>query len=317
MWVFCRWVIFGLLAASSANAGNISGTYVGTGSNSAFLVQIVEATGGQLTGRYEQTVLRSDGTLDRATETITGASDGHTIVVTIKPPEFGSTGTPASGTLDGSTLHLTGGGGAKTIDLTLLAADEGNYRTLVAALSDRGRRIIEARAQADQLSRLSELVKSMLAYAVAVDAQLAKFPPIESRYRSISELMSNALARQRSIYGGGQASVARGQIDVAINQAANEAEQLHANMKDANRDIGAKTQSLVKSALEFNQICQASEPQSNADLRFACQRFSDAKGKFKQGIETLGRAFDEAERVWVTEHRRQQDIIHASNVASR
>ena len=85
MRVLRQWIILGPVAASPAYADGISGTYVGKGSNSAFMVQVVETTGGQLTGRYEQTVLKPDGKLERMTVSITGASDGQTVVVTIKP----------------------------------------------------------------------------------------------------------------------------------------------------------------------------------------------------------------------------------------
>ena len=54
----------------------------------AFLVQMVETAGGRLTGRYEQTVLEPSGQLKQLIASITGASDGHTVVVTIKPTEL-------------------------------------------------------------------------------------------------------------------------------------------------------------------------------------------------------------------------------------
>ncbi len=70
------WAIGLMGLVSPAWAEGISGTYVGAGSNSAFLVQVVEATGGQLTGRYEQTVL-SDGKLNSMNASISGSSDGR------------------------------------------------------------------------------------------------------------------------------------------------------------------------------------------------------------------------------------------------
>jgi hypothetical protein len=106
------WLSLSLVAATPANADGISGTYVGQGSGSAFPVQIVQTLGGQLTGRYEQTVLQSGGRLDQMSASITGASDGHTVVVTIKPSEFSADSIAASGTVEGSLLHLSGGSGS-------------------------------------------------------------------------------------------------------------------------------------------------------------------------------------------------------------
>ena len=114
MRVLPYWIIaLGLVGASPAYADGISGTYVARGADSAFLVQIVETAGGQLTGRYEQTFLAPGGKLERTIEAITGASDGQTVVVTIKPTEPLSTGVTASGTVIGSILHLSGGAEAE------------------------------------------------------------------------------------------------------------------------------------------------------------------------------------------------------------
>ena len=49
---------------------------------------MVETAGDQLTGRYEQTVLEPSGQIKQIIASITGASDGHTVVVTIKPTEL-------------------------------------------------------------------------------------------------------------------------------------------------------------------------------------------------------------------------------------
>ena len=129
-----QWIVVGLLAATPAYADGISGTYVGKGSNSAFMIEIVETAGGQLMGRYEQTVLQSSGKLDQMIASITGASDGQTIVVTIKPtPTLFSINITASGTINGTLLHLSGGGGdgSKIIDFT--KSDEAAYRTWLRA----------------------------------------------------------------------------------------------------------------------------------------------------------------------------------------
>jgi len=317
MWVLRQWFVAGLLATTPAYADGISGTYVGKGSNGAFLIQIVETTGGQLTGRYEQTVLGPSGKLEQMIASITGASDGQTVVVTIKRPELLSGTITASGTIQGEVLHLSGGGDGSRIDLNLSKSDEATYKAQIANLSDQGRLINETRAQTDLLAHLNELTKNMLTYSTAADAQLAKFPPIEQRYRTITELMNAALVRQQSIYGSGQASVARSQVGIAITQAGIEAEQLHNSVQGANKDIGAKIQPLIKGAIDFNQRCQSDIKEQPADLHAACLKFIDAAKNFKQNLEALGRSFDQTEKIWVEERRKQERIIQASDVASR
>ena len=315
-----QWIICGLAAISPAHADGISGTYVGKGPNSVSLVQVVETAGGQLAGRYEQTVLQPSGKLDQMIASITGASDGQTVVVTIKPntDQLFSSNITASGTIQGTLLHLSGGGGdGSKIDLNLTKSNEADYRALIADISGQARAVTETRARTDELTHLSDLTTKMTASSASADAQLDKFPPIEQRYRTITQLMRAALVRQQSIYGDGQASVARSQIGVAINQAGVEAEQLHVALQAANRDIGTKIEPLIKNAVDINQRCQLVGSQHDADLHAACLKFFDAAGKFKQSAEKLGQAFDQAEKVWAEEHNKQGAIIRASDIASR
>lgn len=161
-------------------------------------------------------------------------------MVTIKATELPVGGIVASGTVEGSQLHLSGGDSGAKVDLNLARADEATYRTQVAALTGQAHAINEARALADQLAHLNDLTKKMIAGSADAETQLAKFPPIEQRYRTITQMMSAALVRQQSIHGDVQASVARGQIAVAINQASIDAEQLYISLQSADRDIGSK-----------------------------------------------------------------------------
>ena len=72
-WAIAAWIA----VVVPASADGASGTYVGQGPYSAILMQIVETAGGQLTGRYEQTVLQPSGQLGQSNASVTGASDGR------------------------------------------------------------------------------------------------------------------------------------------------------------------------------------------------------------------------------------------------
>ena len=110
-------------------------------------------------------------------------------------------------------------------------------------------------------------------------------------------MMNGALARQQSIYGGGQARFARGQVGLAINQAGMEAAQLHNGIQGANQEISTKIQQLLKSAVDLARYCHAEV--QGTDQHAACRRFFEAYAKFKQSMQTLGKAFDQAEKVWL------------------
>src|SRR5258708_15896804 len=100
-------ILCGLFAAVPAWA-DMSGTYVGKGPGLAVMIQIVETSGGNFTGRYEQVVVQADGTIEDTNATITGARNGKTVVATIKTANFLAASVPVSGTLPGALLHLTG-----------------------------------------------------------------------------------------------------------------------------------------------------------------------------------------------------------------
>jgi hypothetical protein len=159
-----RWIVLcGLLGlASPASADGISGTYVGKGSNAAFLIQIVETADGHLTGRFEQITLQPDGKLDDMDATIVGAADGQTVVVTIKPAALLAGSLAASGTVQGTLRHLTGGGNGANLILNLLKSDEVNFRAQFAMLTEQGRQIDEARARQDAAQRQAKIETDQL-----------------------------------------------------------------------------------------------------------------------------------------------------------
>ena len=320
MRTFGRWLVtvLGLIAVGPAYADDISGTYVGAGDNSAFLIQIVQTAGGQLTGRYEQTVLEPNGAkLDQTVFSMTGASDGQTIVVTMKGPQLLSGTITASGTIQGTLLHLSGSGTGGNVDLNLSKSNEVAYKMQVARLSSQGSQIIQATAKADLLARLDKLTLDMTTKSNSIEAQMGKFPPIEQRFQAFTKMMEIALTRERSIFGDGQASVARGQIGISINQGGIEAEQLYASLQAAAKDTTEKLQPLVDSANGLVARCTSDETKSDGRFRSACEHFFKAGKTFNQNIDNLRAAFNHADKIWVEEHTKQQAIIRAADIASR
>ncbi len=322
-----QWIVlFALMSfGGQAAAENISGTYVGKSSNSAFLVQVVETKDGQLTGRYEEVILQPTGKIDDNNAIIAGAVNGRTVVVTIKATEFLVGGIVASGTIDGRALHLTGGGNGVNMTLNLLKSDEADFRTQVAALTRQQVAQHDIKIAADQLVELKGLSDRMIAFATKADALLPKFAPAEQRYRDITRRIRGALAREQSIYGGGQASVARGQISVAINQTAIEGSQLHDSVQSSFRDIANDAGQLASEAKGASQFCRESH-QSNAPLpavvgpeakNAVCRQYFDAEKKFRQKIMEMKVAFVRIEAVWKIEGQAQDKIVKASDVEVR
>jgi len=136
-------ILCGLLTTVPAWA-DMSGTYMGKGPALAVMIQIVETSGGNFTGRYELVALQADGRIEDTNATITGARNGETVVATIKTANFLAASVPVSGTLRGGVLHLTSG---TNFILNLSRADEADFRAQVAALTAQGQQIIDARTR--------------------------------------------------------------------------------------------------------------------------------------------------------------------------
>jgi hypothetical protein len=178
--------------------------------------------------------------------------------------------------------------------------------------------------EASNTAHLNALRQRLDRASVDMTAQLGKFPPVEQRYRAITGAMHTGLARQQSIYGPGQAMVARSQIAVAINQTAIQGEQLHNGIQTAQRDIRSKLEPLVRDAVNTRTYCQpiltsrkGNEQLANEDPHLACLKFMQALSEFDEIVRMLGEAFNQAEKVWVEERRKQAGIIQAADIASR
>jgi hypothetical protein len=309
---------------------DMSGTYVGKGPNLAVMVQIAETSGGNFTGRYEQVPLKPGGQIEDMNATIAGTRSGETVVATLKTSDlfsigvplgdFFSVSVPLSGTYRGGVLHLSGG---TNFVLNLTSGAESDFRTQVAALSTQGQQITDARAQreaarkqaeleADRDSKLQNLTGRLAAFITKADTMLPKFGPETQRYQAITERMRKGLARQRSIYGGPQASVARSQISVALNQLAIDANQIYLNDQQSYRDYDFNSGQLSREAGEAAAWCQRAIPVS---LSSACPMFLDTQTQFAKRVSALRSAFADFGGVWTAERREQDAIVQASQHA--
>lgn len=121
--------------ARALSSMDASGTYVGNAGNAAFLLQMAE-TDGRVTGRFEEIMVRADGSLNETNAAIVGAVDGQTIVLTAKSSGLLTNSTTASGTFHGNVVRLTD---ARGHVFTLLRSDEAGFHSEVALLKSRSR----------------------------------------------------------------------------------------------------------------------------------------------------------------------------------
>ena len=311
------------LTAVPARADGISGTYVGKSSNSAFLVQIVQTNDGRLTGHYKQ-VTQQAGKMSETNASIAGASDGHTIALTLSPTELLAGSLSLSGTVEGPLLHATGGGYGSTISLNLTKSSENEFQAAIAELT-RQAELFNSRTQIqDALPRIKSLTTQMGAFSKGLPGHLARFAPLEGQYKAITEKMRAGLARQRSIYcqnpSGyceGQATASRAQVAVAIQQTGIQANQLHLSVQSNYNDFDTKAKVSEKLIADMIKLCQSANSNVNDEAllsrwHVACQQMILAVHDYQKHVAQLRDAFVQAERIWREEQPKQKGMVQSA-----
>ena len=330
--------ILGLMAWTGiAFASGLSGTYVAETAISAFLVQIVETGNGQLTGRYEQFVLNSDGKTEDMSAPLTGAVNGQTVVVTIKPSGFFGGEIAASGEIRGDKLFLSAGAGKGNLNVTLHRSDESEFRAKVVALTAHGDQITGDNARRQFTQKKSEqmnkiygqtraIEQKLEAFVQAANNRVPKFDEAERRYRSYTSRMQAGLDREKSMVGGWQARTAKGQMSVAISQVAVEAAVYHTNIQVAAGQVAHTINEIQGDVADAEMNCNGADiqvafaiPSLKADAattKTECDRFLGMLPDFRAASTGQAEAFNRIEAVWMQEKAKQDQLSQeATNAA--
>jgi hypothetical protein len=129
----------------------------------------------------------------------------------------------------------------------------------------------------------------------------------------ITDNMRRALTRMRSIYGDGQALVARSQISVGISQAAIEADQIHNGVETAYDNFTAKVGALKQGYDALAKSCQSLiTVTADANIDAACRAMADSETRLQHSVATTRSAFSHIEEVWRVERAQQENIVKAA-----
>jgi DNA repair ATPase RecN len=198
-------------------------------------------------------------------------------------------------------------------------------RMQVESLTRRAQLSNATRALEQAVSRVEGLIKKMTAVSAQLPAELAKFAPIEQRYRTITELMRGAVNRQQSIYGGDRAFVARSQIAGAVNQASGEAEQLHGSVQSSYADFDVKASAASRELVELRQSCAtastAVEETAQATLlprwNLACLTLVKNSEAYQNNLIVWRKAYAHDEEVWRDEQSKQAILVRSADNGAR
>jgi hypothetical protein len=305
-----------LLVVGTAQAADLSGTYVGTDAGAAFLVEMVDSNG-QITGRYEQQVMKG-ATIDDLNAALRGADDNGTVVLNLKPDGLLTGTVSLSGIGDGRTLNLAGDG----FNLHLAKADDATWVADIAALGMKAKAAGAADAEAAELDKLEAFTKSVDDFVAHADDNLKQFPVVEGQLHAVTMQMQRGLDRERRTLG----SVARGQIDVAIYQTSIQATQLWNTVESSWFEFQTSMGRLRPQAAAAGKLCTAvlAGASGGLDIKSQFQRWhDDCSHAFKSVVDYNARvamlttAYRHINGVWQVEGTAQATIKTAADKAEQ
>lgn len=300
------------LLLSGCSPRDVSGTYIAKFTNGIYWMQLVETPDKHLTGQFVTLlVLGTDGKVQHNNLSISGAVDGDNISVLFLPLNV-----PASGTFNGGKLTLTGGfTGERPNTIVFVPSDAGEYEAQAKALNEQSQRILTAKAHAEALEKMGQIVSRMEHFSADVNAQLDK-PWVEKRYHDITAQMQEYLKAQRQLANNSGASFKRNQISFAIGQGVFATEQVHFRVQSDQGYFTANAEPLMKQATEAERVCQLARnstsdnsPSTEAQVNNStCLKLLNAFPIFKRTYDAKAGSLAHLEDVYRQERQQQKQL---------
>lgn len=299
----------------------ISGKYIGKFTNGVWWLQLVRTPDNHLTGQLETSVLNADGRIERQTVSITGAVNGANVTISAK--QLGFDVLTLSGTLDGNKLTLTGG---QPSPMVLTRSDLSDYQRQINTVNTQAQQVLAAQQAAaarqenerilnDFIAMVDQLVNKMQNFTSEADVHLGSFPGAEDRYRAITAKMTEYVNRERQLSGDPSAGVARGQLDLAANQASIDTDQLHNSAQSLRASFESNIQPLTGEAANFEAACRQPvlpgllTPAQSAARNAACERLFRADVPYRQKFEAMTQGLMRLEQTYQQERKAQEGLL--------
>lgn len=323
--VACGAVVMLLVAGCQRD---ISGAYLASDQNTVCWLQLVRTPDDRLTGQLIVSALNADGRIDQDSVSLTGAVDGED--VSLAGSRFlGLQGVTFSGTLRGDTVTLAfvSQTGAEVIPLTFTRSSVSAYQLRVSALNARSQSIVKAKeevqraaqlnqARANFLAEIDQTIASMGRFDSEADVHLARFPAVEQRYEAITAKMAGDVGRESDLAGNPNASVARGQLCVAVTQGPIATDQLHLQGQSLESTLEVNIKPIADKLANLEEGCRTLAYNTdklgaaqNQEDSAACGRLTAAAIPFRQKYDAVAAGLAHLERVYQVEHGKQQELL--------
>jgi hypothetical protein len=311
--------------------GSPSGIYVAKTPNEAALIQLVRSEGGHLSGRFEGIRLEPDGSIKDLGGEVSGVIDGQNILINVDPTGLSLGKVTLSGSLQMGHLHLTGHNPGGPLNIDMDRSDQRTFDDRAVSLRAQGNEIVAARAKqaaalalsntaAEKYQMVQRAVATVEAFNARAERALPKIGAFNDRFRFITERMKSDLAREQSIHGAGQASVARGQLSGAIDQTGGAGIQLHMGEEDSRRDLVNDATAVEDSKTVADGACVAARagrlgPVSVDAWNTVCGNLANVGQTLSSELDRLRAGFAELDATWADESAKQDQIEKAGDRA--
>jgi hypothetical protein len=308
--------LIGALAFAMSAKKNISGVYIGSASDSAYLVHLIQKDDGSLSGQYREVVLKPSGKLVERNAAVIGVADQGMMTLTVK------SGVPLI-----PDVHLSGSfvgdGGSFQTDfvLNLVRSNDEGFSQQVAKLEASAADIKQRDAMVKAIEYVSDHTTKMRAFNSKVDEQLPKFEPIKTAMRRITSDMRLGLEKELNIIGAAREYRYRDQAATWINQVALQRNSIISNASDAYAKFDQQAQSLKSDLAELTNMCnnegiRSSDEPSVKQLVAACKPMLAVAKTLEAKERTLRKAYASLGNVLRSETQAQNDIVRKADAAA-
>lgn len=182
---------------------------------------------------------------------------------------------------------------------------------------DAQRAAFQARMQAvdavgNLVNAIDQTTSKMRQFDAEADVHLGRFPNAEKTYQGITAKMAQYVDRERQLAGNQNASVARSQLVVAVNQASLMTDQVHNQVVPLGWSLQNNIKPIADALSVLEQHCSQPAPSDEtlAGTRDrACGRLRDAAVPFREKYSAVGSGLDHLEQVYQAERNKQQQLL--------
>lgn len=156
-----------------------------------------------------------------------------------------------------------------------------------------------------------KLTEAVGQFDALTDRYRTEISSVEARYQSITSKMNELLRRERDLVGDPNASVARGQLSVAISQASIATDQLHNRVLSFETQVRNQAAPLWQSVWPIAQTChRAPLPDFKpGPEKTNCLALLGAADTLTRKLQDLKINFSDAEQAYLREQEAQNELV--------